>query len=144
MVVSSNTSHARSATFGLAIAKTVTFIDKAIGAGWQDELVIVSVLEAVDIYLLAVVQMIVVVGLYELFIGDLDLPPWLEARSLEDLKKPVIEFLVVFVAIQGIERFLVADNPADALSTVAAVALLIASLTLFLAFTAKREVKNQS
>ena len=125
------------ATFGLAIAKTVSLIDKTLAGGWRDELIVVAVLESVDTYLLAVVQLIVVVGLYELFIGDLELPSWLEARSLEDLKKPIIDVLVVFVAIKGIEGLIVADEPNDALASVGAVALLIVALTIFRALTAQ-------
>ncbi len=128
-------------TFGLGIAKTVALADKIAGGGWRDELIIVAVLEAIDTYLLAVVQLIVALGLYELFIGDLDLPPWLEARSLEDLKKPIIDVLVVFVAIKGIERFLLAREPVDALYSVGAVALLIVSLTTFRTLTAQRGTK---
>lgn len=126
------------ATFGLAIAKTVALVDKTAGGGWRDELIVVAVLESMDTYLLAVVQLIVVFGLYELFIGDLDLPAWLEAKSLEDLKKPIIDVLVVFVAIKGIERFLVADEPVDGLYSVGAIALLIVSLTAFRTLTARR------
>ena len=129
------------ATFGLAIAKTVSLVNKIAGGGWRDELIFVAVLEAMDGYLLAVVQMIVVFGLHELFIGDLDLPSWLEARSLEDLKKPIIDILVVFVAIKGIEQLLVAAEPVDALYSVGAVALLIVSLTAFRALTAQRGPK---
>jgi len=129
------------ATFGLAIAKTLSMVGKAAGGSWRDELIVVAVLEAMDTYLLAVVQLIVVFGLYELFVGDLDLPAWLEARSLEDLKKPIIDVLVVFVAIKGIERFLVADEPLDALYSVGAVALLIGPLTAFRTLTAQRGTK---
>lgn len=130
------------ATFGVAIAKTIALVDKIVSGGWQDELIVVAVLEAIDTYLLAVVQLIVVVGLYELFIGDLDLPSWLEARSLDDLKKPIVDVLVVFVAIKGIEQFLVADEPVDALYSVGAVALLIVSLTAFRTLTAQRGARN--
>ena len=130
------------ATFGIAIAKTVALADKTISGGWRDELIVVAALEAIDTYLLAVVQLIVVVGLYELFIGDLDLPAWLEARTLDDLKKPIVDVLVVFVAIKGIERFLVADEPSDALYSVSAASLLIVSLTAFRTLTAQRGTKN--
>lgn len=127
------------ATFLLAILKTLSLLKAVIGEGSTDELVVVAALEAVDTYLLAVVQLIVALGLHELFIGDLDLPSWLEARSLEDLKKPIIDVLVVFIAIKGIERFLVAEKPADALLAAGAVALLIVSLTSFRALTAPRD-----
>jgi hypothetical protein len=36
------------ATFGLAIAKTVTLVDTMISGGWRDELIAVSLLEAID------------------------------------------------------------------------------------------------
>jgi uncharacterized membrane protein YqhA len=129
------------ATFALAIAKTVALVDKVARGGWRDALTVVAVLETMDSYLLAVVQLIVVFGLYELFVGDLDLPSSLAARSLDDLKKPIIDVLVVFVAIQGIERFLAADEPVDALYSVAAVALLIAALGAFRTLTAQRSSK---
>lgn len=124
------------ATFGIAIAKTLKLVGALLDGKWRDELIVVSVLESVDIYLLAIVQLIVVVGLYELFVGDLDLPSWLEARSLEDLKKPIIDVLVVFMAVKGIESFITAESPDDALTYVGAVALFILSLTAFRAFTA--------
>ena len=54
------------ATFGIAIAKTFKLLDSLLNGKWRDELIVVSVLEAVDVYLLAIVQLIVVVGLYEL------------------------------------------------------------------------------
>ncbi|MFN8024526.1 MAG: YqhA family protein [Acidimicrobiales bacterium] len=126
-------------TFGIAIGKTVRLVDKAMRHGAGDELVIVSVLEAIDTHLLAVVQLIVAIGLYELFIGDLRVPDWLEARSLEDLKKPIVDVLVVFVAIKGIERFVVEDEPLDALAAVGAAAVLIAALTLFRTLTGVRK-----
>lgn len=126
-------------TFWIAIGKTVRLVDKAISNGTGDELLIVSVLEAVDTHLLGVVQLIVAIGLYELFVGDLRVPDWLEARSLEDLKKPIVDVLVVFVAIKGIERFVVEDEPLDALAAVGAAAVLIASLTLFRTLTATRK-----
>ncbi len=119
------------ATFALAIFKTIKLVSNLFSGGWADELMVVAVLEAVDSYLLAVVQMIVVFGLYELFVGDLDLPGWLEVRSLEDLKKPIVDVLVVFVAIKAIERYLLAGDAGDALVSAAAGAVLILSLTAF-------------
>ena len=118
-------------TFGLAIVTTVDLIGDLIGGGWQDKLVVVSILEIIDLHLLAIVQLIVVIGLHELFIGDLDVPEWLGARSLDDLKKPIVDVLIVFVAVKGIERFITADDAVDALVSVAAVAVLILALTGF-------------
>ena len=124
-------------TFVLAGMKTATLIGKLFSAKRNDDLLVVKVLEVVDTHLLGVVQLIVVVGLYELFIADLRLPSWLEARTLDDLKKPIVDVLVVFVAIKGIERFLVADEPIDGLVSIGAAALLIAALSLFRSLSAR-------
>jgi uncharacterized membrane protein YqhA len=75
-------------TFGWATAKGLRFAHKLITADGDEDLLVVDLLVVIDTYLLAIVQVIVVVGLYELFIGDLDVPRWLEARSLTDLNRP--------------------------------------------------------
>ncbi len=126
------------ATFIVAVGKTITLFHDTIDHGWKNTLITVSVLEAVDTYLLAVVQLIVAIGLFELFVADLHLPPWLAARSLDDLKKPIIDVLIVFVAIKGIERYLGTERPADALASVGAAAALIAALTLYRLLTSGR------
>jgi uncharacterized membrane protein YqhA len=77
------------------------------------------------------VQFIIVIGLYELFIGELDVPQWLKIDSLDDLKKSIIDILVIFVAVKGIEGLLKQKDPLDALTFVGASASLILVLTLF-------------
>lgn len=134
-----------SATFGLAIAKTTKVVSNLLSGGWADELVVVAVLEAVDSYLLAVVQLIVALGLHGLFVGNAELPGWLRANSLQDLKNPIVDVLVVFVAIQAIERYLEASTALDALMYVAAGAVLILSLTAFrVLVTSKKELSGQT
>jgi uncharacterized membrane protein YqhA len=120
------------ATFGWSGAKTARLISKLVNGGWRDDRTVVDLLEVIDIYLLAIVQMIVVLGVYELFIGRLNLPAWLRARSLDDLKKSIVDVLIVFVGIKGVEALLSATKPMDALVYTGAVAVLIGSLSLFL------------
>ena len=119
------------ATFGWAIAKTVRLIGTLLDGGWRSDLSMVDLLEVIDTYLLAIVQLIVVIGLYELFIGALDVPDWLKARSLEDLKKSIVDVLIVFIGVKGVERLVAVQEPIDALTYTAAVAILIAALSLF-------------
>lgn len=126
------------ATFVWAIAKSTRLIEALLAGAWRDDLTIVDLLEAIDLFLIALVQLIVVIGLYELFVGDLEVPAWLQAHSLEDLKKTIIDVLVVFLAIKGIEGFLRADEPLDALVTTAAAATLLIALTAFQAVRAKK------
>ena len=92
---------------------------------------VVSLLKVIDTYLLALVQLIIAVGLYELFVGSLSVPEWLRIESLDDLKKSIIDILVVFVAVKGIEGLLKQESALQALTFVGAAASLILVLTLF-------------
>ena len=120
-----------SVTFAWAIAKTVRLAGTLIDGGWRDDLSVVDLLEVIDSYLLAIVQLIVVIGLYELFIGTIDVPEWLKARSLDDLKKSIVDVLIIFIGVKGVERLVAFQEPIDALTYTGAVAILIAALALF-------------
>ncbi len=118
-------------TSGWAVAKTVKLVADLLGGGWEDDGSIVQLLVVIEGYLLAVVQVIIAIGLYELFVGDLDVPQWLVARSFDDLKSRLVDSLVVFVAIKSVERLVAIDDPVDALASSGAVAVLLLALTLF-------------
>ena len=61
---------------------------------------IVSVLTAVDTLLLATVLLVIGYGLYELFVDEsLELPAWLQIRSLDDLKGKLIGVVVAVIAV---------------------------------------------
>ena len=119
------------ATFAWAIAKTIRLLGTLLDGGWRSDLSMVDLLVVIDTYLLAIVQLIVIIGLYELFISELEVPGWLRARSLEDLKKSIVDVLIVFIGVKGIERLVAIQEPIDALAYTGAVAILIAALSLF-------------
>lgn len=119
------------ATFGAAGAKSVEFLGNVFDGQWRKDALILDLLKVIDTYLLAVVQLIVVIGLYELFIGELAVPEWLRVDSLDELKKAIIDVLVVFMAVKGIEGLLSKGDPLDVLTYVGAVAVLILALTVF-------------
>ena len=61
---------------------------------------VVSILTAVDTLLLATVLLVIGYGLYELFVdSSVKLPPWLEIRSLDDLKAKLIGVVVAIIAV---------------------------------------------
>lgn len=118
-------------TFAWSITSTISLVNTRLNSGWNDDLDVVDLLEVIDTYLLAIVQLIVVIGLYELFIGPLDVPAWLKARSLDDLKKTIVDVLIIYVGVKGIEQLLSLEEPLDALIFTSAVAVLIIAFTLF-------------
>ena len=66
------------------------------------------------------------------------MPEWLRVRSLDELKKPIIDVLILFVAIKGIEQLFEAPLPLDGLLSATSVAVIVLSLTAFRALTSKR------
>ncbi len=118
-------------TFAWAIARTVLVVGDVLDGGLSEDQLLVDLLEVIDTYLIAVVQLIFVIGLYELFVGDLDVPDWLEVHSLDDLKKSLIDALIVVLAVKGVEKLVAAKEALDALYYSAAIAVLVIAFTWF-------------
>lgn len=60
----------------------------------------IILIQAIDIFLLATVLYIIALGLYELFIDEsLDLPHWLEIRTLDDLKARLLGVIAVILPV---------------------------------------------
>jgi uncharacterized membrane protein YqhA len=69
------------------------------------KVLIVDAVGVIDVFLLGTVLFIVSAGLYQLFIDpELELPGWLNVRTLEDLKAKLVGVIVValLVAFMGI------------------------------------------
>ncbi|QUR69159.1 YqhA family protein [Mycobacterium spongiae] len=116
-----------------ASGRAVDLIVVLARGGWRQDSAIVSLLEVVDLFLVATVQLIVALGLFELFVADLHLPDWLTVRNLGDLKRPIIQVLVVVIVIKFVERMLL-TNALDTLYYGAATAVVIIALAVFIRF----------
>ncbi len=84
----------------LGVWEVVMSIVHLLDATQSIKITVVTILTAVDTFLLATVLLVIGYGLYELFVdSDLTVPEWLEIRSLDDLKNKLIG---VIVAILGV------------------------------------------
>lgn len=60
----------------------------------------VNMTELIDLFLIAIVLIIIDLGLYQLFIDpDINLPAWLNTTSLESLKTRLLVVIVVLLAV---------------------------------------------
>ena len=59
------------ASFGWSVAKSVQLIVDLMQGEWRSDMSVVRLLSVIDMYLISIVQLIVVIGLYELFIDEL-------------------------------------------------------------------------
>lgn len=91
----------------------------------------IASIELADLFLIATAMYIVGIGLYELFIGSVDLPDWLLISSLDDLKEKLINVVVVVLAVSFLAQIATWDGQTNLLPYGVAIALVIAALTAF-------------
>jgi uncharacterized membrane protein YqhA len=101
---------------------------------------IVDVLTAVDAILLGTVLLVIGYGLYELFVDTrLEVPTWLQVRSLDDLKSKLIGVVVAIIAVVFVGVLVDTNRAADVVSYGVGAGALVAGLALFAIATKKDE-----
>jgi len=94
--------------------------------------VIVDVLTAVDAILLGTVLLVIGYGLYELFVDtEVDVPPWLEIRDLDDLKSKLIGVVVAIIAVVFVGVLVDSTRAGDVLAYGAGAGALVLGLGAF-------------
>ncbi len=107
---------------------------------------VIQVVEHVHTFLVGTVLYITAIGLYQLFIDDVDIHGWLKVDSTEELEMNLIGVTVVVLAV----NFLTVVYTRDAsllLEYGAGIALPIAALSLFVglrAWSTRGEMTNKS
>jgi uncharacterized membrane protein YqhA len=93
----------------------------------------VGLIEAVDVFLIAIAVYIISLGLHVLFVDDkLPLPRWLKIDDLEDLKASLVSIVIAVLAVLFLREAVAWDGTRDLLAFGAALALVIAALSFFL------------
>jgi uncharacterized membrane protein YqhA len=106
----------------------VVLVAESLGA---DSGITVALIEIVDSFLIAVTFLIFSVSMYELFIGDLDVPEWMVAHDLYDLKTKLSSMIVMVMAVKFLGKLVEVKNYGDVLQFGAAVTLVSAVLIAF-------------
>ena len=96
---------------------------------------IYEVVEYVHTFLIGTVLYITAVGLYQLFVKEIDFPAWLKVESTEELETNLIGVTVVVLAVNFMGAFFVGSTD-DLLQYGAGIALPIAALGLFVGLRA--------
>jgi uncharacterized membrane protein YqhA len=93
----------------------------------------VGLIEAVDIFLIAIVAHMIGLGLFKLFVDpDLPLPAWLRIRDLDDLKGHLASSVIAVLSVLFMREAVGWDGQRDLLQLGASVALMIVALTIYL------------
>jgi uncharacterized membrane protein YqhA len=115
---------------------------KVWGLMWKsygsDPAISLSLIQLVDAFLIAVVLYIFAVSIYELLIGDLDLPEWMVVHDLHGLKTRLSSLIVLVMAVRFVEHlFEETAKPLDLVYYAVGTALVSAVLIAFGYFAVK-------
>jgi len=134
-VVSSLT--AAVAAFLWGAVKTIIVIMNLIMSHGKDPLAIISLIELMDTFLVATALFIFAVGMYELFIKDINLPEWLVIHNLHDLKAKLGSVIILVMAVTFLKHLVEWKDPQGIVFYGIAIAVVSASLIAFSHFGGK-------
>ncbi len=114
--------------FGWGTLKMVTAITIIVTSYGKDPRIAVYLIELVDGFLIATALFVFAASMYELFIDKVDLPDWMLAHNLHELKAKLSGVIILVMAVKFLEHFIEWKEPYDTLLFGAAMA--IVSITL--------------
>lgn len=88
-------------------------------------------ISVMDIHLLSIILYIFSVGLYELFVGKLNVPEWLRITNIDQLKAKLTSVVILILAITFTKKLVEWKNPIDTLLFALAIAVIIAVLIFY-------------
>jgi len=106
----------------------VTLIIESMGMAQE---ITVALIEIVDSFLIATTFLIFAINLYELFIADLNVPEWMAAHDLYELKTKLSSMIVMVMAVKFLEKLVDVKDLGDLLQFGAAITLVSALLIAF-------------
>ena len=111
--------------------KMLKTVESAIFNDWKDNSTLIALFGSLDSFLVAIALIVISVSVYELFIGDLEVPDWMLVKNLSELKAKISFVIIPVIAVKFLEHFLEDKNALDTLYGGIAAALIIAVLTAF-------------
>jgi uncharacterized protein (TIGR00645 family) len=116
------------------IAGFINTIQVVIGlftSALTDEEVNISFIELMDTFLIATALLIFAVGLYELFVGDLNMPEWLVIHDFNGLKVKLSGVIILVLAVTFLKHLVKWEDPQGTLFFGLATAVVAGMLILF-------------
>lgn len=101
-------------------------------ASYPDPHNVVALMEFVEQFLTGTVLYIVAVGLYGLFIRQMNVPEWLRIESLDELKHTVIGVVVAVLAVKFMGLVAEWDDSTRPLETGAAIGIVLVGLGIYM------------
>lgn len=107
---------------------TTLIVIQTLGKG---AVIAIQLIEILDSFLIATAILMFAASLYELFLGKLDMPEWMLAHDLYELKTKLSSMIVLVMAVKFLQKLLEVKDTQDLLRTGIAIALVSAVLIAF-------------
>jgi uncharacterized membrane protein YqhA len=117
--------------FALGVLNTADVVVLIASSLGRDPAVTVRLLHVVDSFLVATTLLLFALSLYELFIADLQVPEWMVAHNLHDLKARLSSMVVLVMAVKFVELLAETKDAQSLLLTGIAVTVVSAALIAF-------------
>jgi uncharacterized membrane protein YqhA len=111
--------------------KTFQAISAIVISLGSDKLISLYLIQLVDIFLISITLVIFALSIYELFVGDLNLPEWIVAHNLHDLKARLSSLAILVMAMKFVEKIFEGKDPLQTLYQGLAIASVSAVLICF-------------
>lgn len=98
---------------------------------------IVGFIAVMDTFLIATALLVFALGMYELFIAEVEFPEWLVIRDLHDLKAKLGSLIILVMAVNFLEHLVNWEDPLGMLMFAGAITLVSAVLIAFGHFMGK-------
>ncbi|CAN5497909.1 YqhA family protein [soil metagenome] len=108
--------------------KTLKILQKIVVSYGQDPQIIIGLVQLLDVFLIAAALYLFAVSLYELFIDKLDLPDWMLAHNLYELKSKLSSVIILVMAVNFLENVMAWRDAMATLQFGLAIAIVSAAL----------------
>jgi uncharacterized membrane protein YqhA len=119
------------AAFGWGLYKTAMLVYEVTIGSSDSTIVIVDLVKIVDFFLIATTILIFAASLYELFIAEINVPDWMIAHNLHELKAKLSSMIVLVLAVKFLEEVFLAKDAYDLMLNGIAIAIISAVLIAF-------------
>jgi uncharacterized membrane protein YqhA len=119
------------AAFAWGAMQTVNVVSLVIASLGQDSSIIVEFVVVIDTFLVAITILIFALSLHELFVSDIDVPDWMIAHDLYELKTKLSSMLILVMSVKFFEKFLEVKDALELLELGLAISVVSAVLIAF-------------
>jgi len=119
------------AAFAWGTLKTVHAVMLVVESLGKDAAITIEFIEIIDSFLIATAILIFTVSLYELFIGEINVPEWMLAHNLYELKTKLSSMVVLVMGVKFLQKLVELKNTTELMQTGIAIAIVSAVLIAF-------------